>query len=191
MRGNCQNEDLKSAVVVGLLHNSLKKSPSLGSNELLADGTRREDCFSTEQNHPQYPLQEKGQSGGKWKLKEKTASSKEDRSLTWSTSTSGLLDPMILSRIMPTYVQLFFEMTIFQEFDSKWDGFLFSMKKIPSDEILESLYKLKNWDSSEESQTWLSQIEDNGKKKYRAESASEWKLRDKRCGQESGYERGC
>ena len=26
--------------------------------------TRRENCFSTEQNHPEYPLQEKGQSGG-------------------------------------------------------------------------------------------------------------------------------
>ena len=26
--------------------------------------TRCEDCFSTEQNHPEYPLQEKGQSGG-------------------------------------------------------------------------------------------------------------------------------
>ena len=25
---------------------------------------RRENCFSTEQNHPEYPLQEKGQSGG-------------------------------------------------------------------------------------------------------------------------------
>ena len=33
---------------------------------------RRENCFSTEQNHPEYPLQEKGQSGG-------TESPKEDR----------------------------------------------------------------------------------------------------------------
>ena len=29
-----------------------------------------------------------------------------------------------------------------QEFDSKWDGIL-SMRKIPSDDILESLYKLR------------------------------------------------
>ena len=28
-----------------------------------------------------------------------------------------------------------------QEFDSKWDGILLSMTKIPSDDILESLYK--------------------------------------------------
>ena len=54
----------------------------------------------------------------KWELKKKTASSEEDRWLTWSTSTSGSLEPMIPSRIMPTYLVLFFE-------------------------ILESLYKLR------------------------------------------------
>ena len=71
------------------------------------------------------------------------------------------------------------------------------MTQIPSDDILEGLYTLriresetlKNptgivqyVDSSEESWTWLSQIEDNGKKKYRAEFTNEkfwsqkWKL---------------
>ena len=30
-----------------------------------------------------------------------------------------------------------------QEFDSKWDGILFSMTKIPSDDILEGLYTLR------------------------------------------------
>ena len=30
-----------------------------------------------------------------------------------------------------------------QEFDSKWDGFLLSMTQIPSDDILEGLYKLR------------------------------------------------
>ena len=30
-----------------------------------------------------------------------------------------------------------------QEFDSKWDGILLSMTKIPSDDILKSLYKLR------------------------------------------------
>ena len=30
-----------------------------------------------------------------------------------------------------------------QEFDSKWDGILVSMTKIPSDDILEGLYKLR------------------------------------------------
>ena len=54
-----------------------------------------------------------------------------------------------------------------QEFDSKWDEILLSMTQIPSDEILESLFKLRireseklktvlelyNGDSSEESWT--------------------------------------
>ena len=31
-----------------------------------------------------------------------------------------------------------------QEFDSKWDGILLSMTQIPADDILESLYKIKN-----------------------------------------------
>ena len=34
-----------------------------------------------------------------------------------------------------------------QEFDSKWDGILLSMKKIPSDDILEGLYKLRTRES--------------------------------------------
>ena len=39
---------------------------------------------------------------------------------------------MILSRTTPTY-----------SFDSKWDGILLSMTKIPPDDILEGLYKLR------------------------------------------------
>ena len=38
------------------------------------------------------------------------------------------------------YTDLF---TIVQEFDSKWDGILLSMTKIPHDDILEGLYKLR------------------------------------------------
>ena len=34
-----------------------------------------------------------------------------------------------------------------REFDSKWDGILLSMTKIPSDDILEGLYKLRIRDS--------------------------------------------
>ena len=50
---------------------------------------------------------------------------------------------MIPSRIMPTYLQLFFEMMIFRNSFRKWDGILLSMTKIPSDDILESLHKLR------------------------------------------------
>ena len=45
------------------------------------------------------------------------------------------------------YADLFsvslFETTMFQEFDTRWDEMLLSMTKIPSDDILESLYKLR------------------------------------------------
>ena len=58
-------------------------------------------------------------------------------------SSSGSLEPMIPSRVMPTYLQLFFEMMNIQEFDPKWDGMLFSMTKITPDDILEGLYKLR------------------------------------------------
>ena len=44
---------------------------------------------------------------------------------------------------MQTYLQLFFENDDIQEFDSKWDGILLSMTKIPSDDILEGLYNLR------------------------------------------------
>ena len=44
----------------------------------------------------------------------RTVSFAADRLLTWSTSTSGSLEPTILSRIMHTYLQLFFEMMIFR-----------------------------------------------------------------------------
>ena len=103
----------------------------------------REHRFSTEQNHPEYPLQEKGQSGGTKSPKRGPFFSEESRSLTWSTSTSVSLEPTILSRIMQTYLQLFFRNDDIQELDSKWDEILLSMTKIPSDDILESLYKLR------------------------------------------------
>ena len=50
---------------------------------------------------------------------------------------------MIPSRIMPTYLLLSLRNDDIQEFDSKWDGILLSMTKIPPDDILEGLYKLR------------------------------------------------
>ena len=44
---------------------------------------------------------------------------------------------------MPTCLQLFFRNDDIQESDSKWDGILLSMTQIPSDDILEGLYKLR------------------------------------------------
>ena len=150
--------------------------------------------------------------------KKRTVSFEVDRSLTWSTSTSRSLEPTILSRIMPTYSLLVFEMTIFRNsirFEMGWNFII--NDEIPPDDILEGLYKIRNtrvWetqdrigivrpgDSSEESWTWLSQIEDNGEKKYRTESTNQeftkqefgrqiWKLWEKRRGQESRDKTAC
>ena len=44
---------------------------------------------------------------------------------------------------MPTYSLLVFRNDDIQEFESKWDGILLSMTKIPPDDILEGLYKLR------------------------------------------------
>ena len=48
------------------------------------------------------------------KKPKKTVSFVEDRSLTWSKSTFGSLEPMIPSIIVPTVLQLLFEMMIFR-----------------------------------------------------------------------------
>ena len=50
---------------------------------------------------------------------------------------------MILSIIVQFYLQLFFEKMIFRSSIQKWDEILLSMTKIPSDDILEGLYKLR------------------------------------------------
>ena len=50
---------------------------------------------------------------------------------------------MILSKTTPTYSLLFFEMTIFRNSILSGTEFLLSMTKIPHDEILEGLYKLR------------------------------------------------
>ena len=61
-----------------------------------------------------------------------------------------------------------------QEFDSKWDGILLSMTKIPPDDILEGLYKLRIRES-EKLKTVLElydlEIHQYGEKKYRARNS--------------------
>ena len=104
--------------------------------------TRRENCFSTEQNHPEYPLQEKGQSGGN--------ESSQRRPLP-PRKTECLPDLRILpchwgNDSVENYADLFtvvLRNDDIQEFDSKWDDIGLSRTQIPSDDILEGLYKLR------------------------------------------------
>ena len=90
-----------------------------------------------------YPLQEKGQSGGTKSPKRGPFPSWEDRSLTWSTRTSRSLEPIILSENYADLFTIVLRNDDIQEFDSKWDGILLSKTKIPSDDVMEGLYKLR------------------------------------------------
>ena len=91
---------------------------------------RCEDCFSTEPNHPEYPLQEKGQSGGR-----------QIAYLIYEYfPVTGANDSA------ENYADLFtvvLQNDDIQEFDSKRDEILLSMTQIPPDEVLESLCKWK------------------------------------------------
>ena len=50
---------------------------------------------------------------------------------------------MILSKTTPILFTIVLRNDDIQEFDSKWDGILLSMTKIPPDDILEGLYILR------------------------------------------------
>ena len=75
--------------------------------------------------------------------RKRTVSFEVDRLPTWATITSGSLEPMILSKNRPTCSLLFFEMTIFRNSILSGTEFYCPMTKIPPDEILEGLYKLR------------------------------------------------
>ena len=87
-----------------------------------------------------YPLQEKGQCGG---------NESSQRRPVPSRMTDRLLDLRILpghrcNHSVESYADLFtvvLRNDDVQEFDSKWDEILLSMTQIPSDDILDGLYK--------------------------------------------------
>ena len=76
------------------------------------------------------------------KPKKRIAFSEEDRPLACSLSISGSLEPTILSKILPTYSKLFFEIMIRNSIRNG-TKFCYRWHKYPSDDILEELYKLR------------------------------------------------
>ena len=82
-----------------------------------------------------------------------------------------------------------------QEFDSKWDGILLSMTKIPPDDILEGLYKLRIRESEKLKTVWeLYDLETHQKKLgpdyHRLKRNIEQDIRNKNFGARNGnYER--
>ena len=128
------------------------------------------------------------------KHKKRTVSFVKDWSLTWDWSFTwfyeyfGSQEPTILSRIMPTYLHLLFEMMIFRnsiqngtEFiiindeNSTWWhlGRIVQIKNTRVWEAHDRIGIVQHGDSSEENRAWLSQIENDGEQKYRAESTNQ------------------
>ena len=145
--------------------------------------TRCEDCFSTEQNRPQFSVQKEESVWRNKRPKSRTFSFAEDRLLTWSMSTSGSQEPTILSRFMPTYSLLLLEMTIIRNSIQSGTDFYCQRQKshlmtswkdctkirTRESEKLKTVLALYNMEIHQEKiRTWLSQIENNGEKKYRA-----------------------
>ena len=143
---------------------------------------RREHCFSTEQNHPEYPLQEKGQSG---------ENESSNRKPFLSRNTDCLFDLRILPgqwcqwfcrklcRLIYScgsrwwYSGIRFKMgreSFIYDTNPIW-GHLGKFQLIENTRLWETQDRIgtvQYWDSSEEGRTWLSQIEDDGKNTYRA-----------------------
>ena len=90
----------------------------------------RKNCFSTEQNHPEYSILLKGQSG---------------RQIAYLIFENfRVTGAMILTRIYAdTYSLLVFEMMIFRNSIQSGTEFCCRGTKIPLDDILEGLYKLR------------------------------------------------
>ena len=106
------------------------------------ESTWCEDCFGAEQNHHNSHFKRK------IGLEEQKAQ-KEDRFLRGRQIAYLIYEQFRVTGAndsVKNYADLF---TIvlrnddIQEFDSKWDGILLSMTKIPPDDILEGLYKLR------------------------------------------------
>ena len=98
-------------------------------------------CFCSEQDHAEFPIREEGQSRG--------TAQKEDRFLRGRQVAYLIYE---YSRItgandsVENYADLFtvvLRNDDIQEFDSKREEILLSITQIPSDDILESLYKLR------------------------------------------------
>ena len=105
------------------------------------------------------------------RLRKQTNSFAEERSLTWSTTTSGSLTSMNPYSIIPTYLRLLFGMTTFR--NSIRDGMKFycqwsksvQIKNTSVWEAQDRIGIVELRDSSEEGETWLPQVENDCKKK--------------------------
>ena len=133
---------------------------------------RRENCFSTEQNHPEHPLQEKGQSEGNESSRRRPfPSRKTDRLLDlrilpghWSQWFCRELCRPIYNRSSKWwYAGIRFEMgrnSIVDDTNPTWWhlGRIVQIKNTSVWETHDRMGIVQYGDSSEEGWTWLSQI---------------------------------
>ena len=104
--------------------------------------------FCIEQDHPEFLLQKEGQSRG-------AESPRGGSVLTRKTVASMIYDYFRVTSAHDTALDYadFFSVTHHdnnvQEFDTRWDEVLLSTSKIPSDDVLESLYKLRKRESAQ------------------------------------------
>ena len=102
----------------------------------------RDDCLGSDPDHPEFPVQQKGQPRG---------TESPERGPVSARETNSLHDLRLLSSDWRSWHRIGLCWSILftlcgyniQEFDTRWDEVLLSMSKISSDEILESLYKLR------------------------------------------------
>ena len=168
-------DDLKSS-------RSIKGTP--GPDFELLEG---ENCFSTEQNHPEYPLQEKGQSGGNESSQRRPfPSRKTDRSLDLRILPGHWCQWFCRELCRPIYScsskwwcsGIRFEMgrnSIVDDTNPIW-WHLGKFVQIDNTRVWQGQSRIgivQYGDSSEEGWTWLSQIENYGEKKYRAKCENE------------------
>ena len=88
---------------------------------------RREDCFCSEQDHPELPVQEEGQPRGAGKPKERTSIYEEDRSPSWSATTCGWLALVVQCWLLLMYSLLTLHDDNIQEIDTRWNEVPLSM----------------------------------------------------------------
>ena len=134
----------------------------------------REDCLCSEQDHPEFPVQEEGQPRGAESPKRGPVSTRKiDRlhdlrqlSSDWRSWHSIGLCWFILCYSYDDNIQ---------EFDTKWDEVLLSMSKIPSDDILENLYKVRIRESARNSTPFWNCTAWRFIRRYRFPTIKSWK----------------
>ena len=146
---------------------------------------RREECLCSEQDHPEFPVQEEGRPRGAESPKREPVSTREKKSPSWSSTTFEWLALMIQYWIVLICSLLLLMMITFSnsiqdvmKFCSLWQKF-HPMKawkvctnwNYVSPRNSKPFWNCTTWDSSEEIGSQLSKVESHGEEEYRSETS--------------------